>query len=313
MPRAVSIAKRKTHKEMDTIGPKALRLLALTEKSMLEIAKSLGLGNANPVQRINHNYGIRGKGETDAIRSKHISLSKKKLYAREKVKHFTRKQKFGLLEKNKGAIIESSKKWWRSQKIRNYFGNDFNSFQAAIRDYLFSELDYFNPKVKGYKGKAMKPSTWIFEWTRFFCLKLNMGLKKIEPQMLLDRKGLPVSQTALVRTPQAIKRVFNPKETKWVPYSARYFLERLGLDAGKVAKIGFGGVEKQIIELSQNPETGLSTVERGIARGRLKGKSQKELGDLYRMSEPNVAVIEKRIAKKLRWQIKKREYKTASR
>ena len=86
-------------------------------------------------------------------------------------------------------------------------------------------------------------------------------------------------------------------------------LKAIGLNPDIVAKAGFQKVKKQLIEIARKKETGLKEIERKVVEMRFSGKKQKEAARAVSKGKGSIPYIESIAARKIRWQLKKRQLK----
>ncbi len=305
MPRAKKAKKRRAV-VIDRIGPKILQDLVLTDLPAVKIARKYGV-TPKTVVAANKKYGIRSPEIMSAIRSRTISASRiayiKKTRGK-KVHFFTKKKKLDLLEENKGLIIKVTREAWSSDLIRKEFNQEMRSLLQAVEVFILDNLDYYNPKVKGYMGKTTKPSTWIYNGAKVYCRSLYTRLHRIKENktMPFDSAGLPIAQTGEVRQVKGIRRT-GLKEVQWIPSAANALLKKLGLDPNKVAKLGYIDLKQQIIEIAKAKQTGLTSRELEAVKLTLNGKTMAQIGKKFGTVRQVINYLETRAAKKIKNQL----------
>ena len=293
---------------IDSVGPTVLKKLALTDKLMCEIARETGL-HEQTVFKINKRYGIRPYEETIDIMAKTSSV-RQTGSKRKKVNHFNIKQKNDLLEQHKGIIIKMARTWWNSTAIKTKFIGDKDIFIEKINRFVFEQLDYYNPKVKGKTGKTAKPSTWMFKAAKIACMRLYSRASKEakKKQMPVNTKGQSIAQTGIVETTRQKRKNVGPATIQWIPFSAKSILKALDLELDSIAEIGFGNIKKQIIEIARKKKTGLSKREKKIIEMSLNGESTEKIGKILKIEYENVNSINLNAAKKIRLDLEGKQW-----
>jgi len=286
----------------DRVGQRILRALASPSNSMTAIAHRHRVSEA-AVKKVKEYYGLRPRGLAREIGARVTALKKKGL--RRKVFYFTAKEKKGLLKQHNRALAKVALKGWAAKPIRRRYMFEFDHFFEDLKNYVFKQLDYYNPNVEGTKGKTASPLTWIVNGANIFYYdSYRRASRSKERAMPADQNGLPIAQTGMVRA-TAEARLKPAIGLQWVSFSTGALLKKLGLNPKKVARLGFGGIKKQIIEISKSTETGLTKTEKKIIKMRLDGKRLRWIAPSLGMTPQNVSRIETNAAKKIRWQIKK--------
>jgi len=155
-------------------------------------------------------------------------------------------------------------------KDKRAFGA-FDAFLNDLNNHVFFGLDYYDPGMKGPSGKPKSVLGWMRESARRFCANTNTSLlhqEKLAKQTDFSRSG--------VRSALAAEEL--PAGIKWIPCFTKTFLKTLGLDIGIVAKLGYADVERLILGIVESPATGLSEEQVWLAKQKLAGQSNEEIG-----------------------------------
>ena len=139
------------------------------------------------------------------------------------------------------------------------------------------------------------------------------AVRQKERQMPVGGKELSIAQTLEVE-PTRKARIEPVKPVlEWVPLATKTLLRKLNLDPNKVAKLGFYGIKRQIIESAESKAAGLTEKEKQVVKIRLDGKKTRAAATLLNITRfQNISVIETRAAKKIRWRLKVLKLKAKS-
>ncbi len=298
------------------VGQNILKDLDSTELSMKTIASKHGV-DPGTVANINKRYEVRSPGVVADIGIKSSLARKKKTHKkkslRKKVCFFTTEKKLDLLKENHGMFVKIARSWWTYDPSRRKFNQDMSTLVQAMKEYVFDKLDYYNPKVKGRKGKAITPASWIYGGAELYCLNLQSKLnREKEKTMPLDQKGLPISQVVEVTKVKGV-RAGSAEDLHWIPFTANKLLRKLGLNPNRVAKAGYKGIRKQIIEIATAKKTGLTVKEQRVIKMFLNGKTIVNAANILKTPKRTIYYISKIACKKIRIQIEIENLKTRER
>ena len=292
---------------IDKAGPGILEDLAFTNKTRLEIAKSRRVG-IGTVTNIAQRYGLRSEKIAREIGGMATGLKlkgKPRGPRKERKFLFSRKEKTNLLEEHRGALIKSARFGLSAERIRRMYAGDFDLFLEKMKKFVFENLDLYDPEVKGKDGKTATPFTWIVNSAKLFCLReYNKAAEPKEKQMPVGKKGLPISQTDVIRRTKEARLA--KTRVQWISRAAYPLLKKLGLNPDQVAKLGFADIKKQIIEFSESRDACLTERDSNIVRRKLEGQRRKDIAHSMETSTWTISVIESSAAQKIKEKIREK-------
>lgn len=251
-----------------------------TQQAISEIARRASV-NVMKVWRRNAKYGIRPFeqvrriGATDGQKKRHSNRAKPCIFSEE--------QKTQLLKQHSGAITAVAKQSWKkSWNIKKKFGS-MTDFLNEVNQYIFRQLDYYDPSVKGRDGKTAEPITWMVNGAKLFCLRANSkkSAKYTDEPFRKELMSGAELQQALFTMPATGKRL----------------LKNIGFDLKTVARLGFEGIKSQLLSKAC---AGLSEREKTVIKGSLDGKKLEIIGKGLGMTRQNASLIRIRAVKKIR-------------
>lgn len=256
------------------------RALKKSRASMNEIARR-GNTNQNVVSAWNSAMGIRTPSQTDEIARE--QTTKTLAGKRKRINHFTKVEKEKILQENRGGIIKKARKWWISKSIRQD-ANSFQEFLEGMENYIFEQLDFYDPTKKTIRGKnpgnPLEIGIWVQKGADFFGFTVYNRQKK---RATSDFHSRQISEDANSRLAIAQDRG-NRRQTRFeiaqIPTVVKFFMKRgLGLNIEKVAIAGVKNTVERLIEISRDRSTNLTEAEMEVVFQRLSGRSQKAIGE----------------------------------
>ncbi len=170
------------------------RALASTDASIKEIAARSGVSRGTAYS-FNKKFKIRSKKEVAHLAAK--ARQKVRATRREKILSFSFEEKQVLLAQHKPALISVVKKWWSSKSIKKEFG-EFKDFYQEMSNYVFEQLDYYNPKYL-IEGKPRSVLSWMMDGAKIFCKRsYKYASEKREKEMPRDKKDRFYSEVEIV-------------------------------------------------------------------------------------------------------------------
>ncbi len=260
------------------------RALKKTMQPMHKIGKRAGV-SLEVVSRINVQQPFQ-----PPIRSRELTYkitgaasAKTRVAKRRKIRHFSKLAKEQLLEEHVRGIRQVANSWyWRrghnSELLRRQY-QTIDDLVNDIRAYVFEQLDYYDPEIKGKHGNQVKPFSYIYGGAELFCKFTASSLRG-------ERRRKPPAQ----RT-----------EEIWVPPVIMRLLKKIG----KIPKLYHGAetvpqVIDKLRELIKKPEIGLTPRMRELMGHRLAGKGQKQIMHAMAISDSRMWRLENRATKKIR-------------
>jgi hypothetical protein len=251
-----------------------LRALKWTRASYKRITRRADSRSPDYLSVLNAKHNIRSPGlvkeiASEAMRTAHSSK------ARRRINFFSMQEKQALISENNGLFWEVAKRRWGAL-LRKEFGNK-EMLVDGMKQYMLEQLDYYDPEVRGWGGKASKPQTFIFRGCLLFCrIVAGRALRRREVTMPVDKKGRPLD--GLAKVSSELRRKPTRRQLLAIPPKSKAFLKNLGVDIDEVAIEGFSSVKEGIIQIALDPSTGLAAEEREVVKERLGNRSLDEIG-----------------------------------
>ena len=231
------------------------RGLKSSRQTFVEIAMRAGT-KPGTVSDWNARLGIRPPDVIEDIRAEHTVRRQTK----KPVFHFgqgpeANLKKLAIIEKNRGAIFDVANIWWQNPAIQKIFPDQKNFFSALFRN-AFTALDYYNPRVKGYKGKTKKVGNYLRDRTHLFCLKRASNYAKMEKAMPTGQEGSEMLFTEAAKV--SVKKTKRKKASRFelarIPGKTKPILRKLGLDIDAIAITGWERTRDLLLKTARSAD-----------------------------------------------------------
>ncbi len=291
MPKKRVQAGKVSQRKVDLIR----RKLKSTSHSMKAIAGMTGVP-VRVVKEINTRTRTGAPiRDTETARMIGARATKEKKIGGHKINHFTAKQKWSLLVKNRPGILNVAKRWIKKSRNLQKKYASVGELASDITIYLFETLDYYNPEFIGRDNKKVKVFTYIWNRTEMFCRYAALGTRTAR----IKEIQYPVSRNKEIDFEERRKKPPAENDDVVVSFETKTVLKKIG----NIPLLYRGAEElNDVIERIKQVlgKAGLTQVEKQIMKLRLKGKTMQETSNKIGVTKEWIRQLENGATEKIR-------------
>ena len=284
MVRAATARERKRQEKISAIRQQLRRTKKPFSQITREVRTPRGL-----VRSVNHWYEIRSLEQIEALRKAANLKSNPRYNSRKKVGFFSSKKKWALIEKNKRAIYKVAWKWYRKSKILQSRVGLVEDLAHDIFLFLFKDLDYYDPSVRGWKGRSASPVTWMVMRTELYC-KNKVSMLSKNKELSMTKKMYEWFAGGDVASYKLLMDGHPTPQRPLLPEATQHFIRNFGLNPRELTARSYKVVKEIILAAANAPAAGLSSKQKDVVKLRFEGLTLSKIAKKRRVTHQAVQI-----------------------